>query len=170
MKLPFYLSAICSSLFIYFLSTTMVFGQNEPQTLVPKNATTARASANQAHTIYSVPTGTQNLPEALGGGEMKTQSLMVTSSTFRGGTELTPAQFDAVSLHPGRWLDDGHFLFIASDEVDIQDYYLYVVAEDRAYPVDFELGESVGYMEIETGSKVNYKLEGEKVIEITFSN
>ena len=109
--------------------------------------------------VYEVSTGNQAISDALGGGELPSHALVIGKANLRGTSKLTPAQFGAKSLSLIKKMDEEHFLFVALDEIDIQDYYLFFSSQDKAYKVNFELGEHLGYHDFSEQTRFQFILE-----------
>lgn len=120
-------------------------------------------NADASYTVNQVEKGSQKIPEVMGGGEAPANSLMIVNPSWRGGKEITPEALGVDNLLPARWLDKEHFLFLGTDAVDIQDYFIYFSAQDRIYKCKFEVGEKIGYSDFEEGVSFVFTIEDELI-------
>lgn len=152
-----FLTLICLIAFLFSYSVS--FSQNEKKKSI--NLTNADAS----YTVSKRESGSQKIPEVMGGGEAPANSLMILNPSWRGGKEVTPEALGVENLLPARWLDKKHFLFLGTDAVDIQDYFVYFSEEDKIYKCLFEVGERIGYGEFEEGVSFAFTVKDEVIID-----
>lgn len=131
------------------------------QELKKKSAKLTNADAS--YTIRKIENGSQKIPEVMGGGEAPANSLMIVNPSWRGGKEVTPDALGVENLLPARWLDKKHFLFLGTDAVDIQDYFIYFSEDDKVYKCVFEVGEQIGYGEFEEGVSFEFTVKDDLV-------
>lgn len=150
-----FLACICLSLFLFS------FHVGVAQELKKKAVNLTNADAS--YTVSKIERGAQKIPEVMGGGEAPANSLMILNPSWRGGKEVTPEALGVENLLPARWLDKGHFLFLGTDAVDIQDYFVYFSDEDKIYTCLFEVGERIGYGEFEEGVSFTFIVKDEVI-------
>jgi hypothetical protein len=137
-----------------------LFAQTKPN----KEVLRSRSNQDATYSIRGVEKGKQKVPEALGGGKAPSHSLMISSANWRGGKEITPEALGAENLLPARWLDKEHFLFLATDAVDIQDYYIYVSSNEAIYRCKFGVGEEIGYGDFPEGTRFSFQIVDSLVV------
>ena len=154
LKSPFIPSIIfCLFLFASFSA----LGQNE------EAKAKSLTNADETVSVQKKESGSQELPAVLGGGEAPANSLMISSPGWRGGKEITPEALGVDNLLPARWLDKEHFLFIGTDAVDIQAYFVYFSKNDQIYECAFEVGEQLGYGQFEESVVFEFTIEDDKI-------
>ncbi len=152
-KKPFL--TICCFVFLLF-ACQIAIGQPGSEKKENKNT-----NADGSYSVQKIEKGSQLIPKALGGGEAPANSLMIVSPSWRGGKEVTPQALGVDNLLPARWLDKEHFLFLGTDAVDIQDYFIYFSGDDKIYKCDFAVGEKIGYSDFEEGKTFEFTIENE---------
>ena len=143
-----------NSLFLFaitLISTQGLFAQQK------KSISNQDASMS----VKALEKGTQKVPRVMGGGEAPSNSLMIVSPSWRGGKEVTPKTLGVDNLIPARWLDKEHFLFLGTDAVDIQDYFIYFSDQDKVYKCEFDIGEKIGYGEFDENASFVFTIKNE---------
>jgi hypothetical protein len=152
-----------SSFLALFCLTALLFTFNMSFAQELKNKSVKLTNADASYTIQKVESGSQKIPSVMGGGEAPANSLMIVNPSWRGGKEVTPEALGVENLLPARWLDKEHFLFLGTDAVDIQDYFVYFSEEDKIYKCVFEVGEKIGYGAFEEGVAFEFTIENETI-------
>lgn len=141
-----------SILFIFALGSLSVFAQTD--TLVaPSPATRGGMTAKMASpkTAHGEVLRRKAIPSELGGGTTVLYKLVVKDVFKNKAHTFLPSDFGAKNLQLARWIDSRYFLFIGTDFVDITGYYLYDTERDQVHPCLYEVGESLGYVELKPG-------------------
>jgi hypothetical protein len=154
------------ALFLGLMALASLGLKGQDTSLIAKGTTMASPDAMRVAQPFQK--GTAELPEALGGGVMPTQSLMITAPNQRGGVSMSPEDLGVDNLLPGKWLDNRYYFFIGTDAVDIQGYFVYDASNDQVYPCDFEVGEALGYEEITPGKQFKPELEEKRLTGYSF--
>ena len=150
-----FLVGICLSIFLF--SFHVSFAQEI------KKKSVKLTNADASYTVSKIESGAQKIPDVMGGGEAPANSLMILNPSWRGGKEVTPEALGVENLLPARWLDKKHFLFLGTDAVDIQDYFVYFSEEDKIYKCLFEIGERIGYGEFEEGVGFEFTVDDDVI-------